>query len=38
MASGFDPRGSSAAEFAELIRAEVEKWRPVVVKSGARPD
>jgi tripartite-type tricarboxylate transporter receptor subunit TctC len=38
MASGFDPRGSSAAEFAVLIRAEVEKWRPVVVKSGARPD
>lgn len=36
--AGFEPRSSSSGEFATLIRAEVEKWRPIVKMSGATPD
>ena len=36
--AGFEPRASTAAEFAALVRAEMEKWRPVVLESGATPD
>lgn len=37
-AAGFEPKASSAAEFAALVREEIEKWRPIVKISGATPD
>lgn len=36
--AGFEPRSSSSREFATLIRAEMEKWGPIVKMSGATPD
>lgn len=38
IAAGFEPQASSAAEFAALVREEIEKWRPIVKVSGATPD
>jgi tripartite-type tricarboxylate transporter receptor subunit TctC len=36
--AGFEPKSSTTAAFARLLREEMEKWRPVVEMSGARPD
>lgn len=36
--AGFEPKSSSQADFAKLVREEIEKWRPVVKMSGATPD
>jgi len=36
--AGFEPKSSTSAEFARLVREEVEKWRPIVKASGATPD
>jgi tripartite-type tricarboxylate transporter receptor subunit TctC len=38
VAAGFEPKASTSAEFAALVREEIEKWRPVVKMSGATPD
>jgi tripartite-type tricarboxylate transporter receptor subunit TctC len=35
---GADPAGGSAEQFAALIRAEFQRWAPVVRDSGARVD
>ena len=35
---GAEPLSGSSAEFAALIRAETEKWRKVIVVSGARAE
>jgi tripartite-type tricarboxylate transporter receptor subunit TctC len=35
---GMEPVGSTPAEFAALIRAEMAKWAPVVKASGAKAD
>lgn len=37
-AAGLDPVGGSIAAFAALIRAESEKWAPVIRRTGARID
>jgi len=37
-AEGAEPLGGSSADFAALIKAETEKWRKVVLSSGARAD
>ncbi len=36
--AGFEPRSSSGAELAKLIRDETEKWRPIIKASGARAE
>jgi tripartite-type tricarboxylate transporter receptor subunit TctC len=36
--AGFEPKSSTQADFAKLIRDEMEKWRPVVKMSGATAD
>jgi len=36
--AGFEPKSSTQAAFAKLVREELEKWRPVVKMSGATPD
>jgi tripartite-type tricarboxylate transporter receptor subunit TctC len=36
--AGFEPKSSTQAEFAKLVREEIEKWRPVVKTSGATAD
>ena len=36
--AGFEPQASTSAEFAALVRDEIEKWRPIVKLSGAKPD
>jgi tripartite-type tricarboxylate transporter receptor subunit TctC len=36
--AGFEPQASTSAEFAALVREEIEKWRPIVKLSGATPD
>ena len=38
MEAGFEPRSSTPAAFAKLVREEIEKWRPIVKMSGATPD
>ena len=35
---GASPVGNSAAEFAAFVRADVDRWAPVVRQSGATPD
>jgi tripartite-type tricarboxylate transporter receptor subunit TctC len=35
---GAEPVGSSPAEFAQFVRAEIDKWARVVKTSGARLD
>jgi tripartite-type tricarboxylate transporter receptor subunit TctC len=35
---GASPAPSSAADFAAFVRADVERWAPIVKQSGARPD
>jgi tripartite-type tricarboxylate transporter receptor subunit TctC len=35
---GMDPVGSTPAEFAAFLRAEIDKWAPVVRASGARAE
>ena len=37
-AQGAEPVGSTPREFAALINAEIEKWRKVVVATGAKAD
>jgi tripartite-type tricarboxylate transporter receptor subunit TctC len=37
-AEGAEPLSGTPADFAALIRAETEKWRRVIVASGARAD
>jgi len=34
----FDPAGSSPAQLARLISAGQEKWGPIVMESGFRPE
>ena len=36
--AGFEPKSSTQADFAKLVREEIEKWRPLVKMSGATPD
>jgi len=38
MEAGFDPKSSTSAAFAKLVKDEIEKWRPIVKMSGATPD
>jgi tripartite-type tricarboxylate transporter receptor subunit TctC len=38
IANGFEPQASTPEAFARLVKEEMEKWRPVVQRSGARPD
>jgi tripartite-type tricarboxylate transporter receptor subunit TctC len=38
MEAGFEPKSSSAEAFAKLVREEIDKWRPIVRQSGAKPD
>jgi tripartite-type tricarboxylate transporter receptor subunit TctC len=35
---GADPVGSTPQEFADYMRAETAKWRPLVTASGATVD
>jgi len=35
---GASPAPSSVSEFAAFVRADVERWAPIVRQSGARPD
>jgi tripartite-type tricarboxylate transporter receptor subunit TctC len=35
---GFEPVGSSPAEFAAQLAAEIAKWKRVVAETGVRPD
>jgi tripartite-type tricarboxylate transporter receptor subunit TctC len=35
---GAMPVGNSATEFAAFVRADVQRWAPIVKQSGARPD
>ena len=36
--AGFEPKSSTSAEFAKLVRDEITKWAPIVKMSGATPD
>jgi tripartite-type tricarboxylate transporter receptor subunit TctC len=36
--AGFEPQSSTSAAFAELVRDEIGKWRPIVKMSGATAD
>jgi tripartite-type tricarboxylate transporter receptor subunit TctC len=36
-ALGFEPIGSSPEEFADRIRAEIEKWAKVIRAAGLAP-
>jgi tripartite-type tricarboxylate transporter receptor subunit TctC len=36
--AGFEPRSSTSAVLARLVREEIEKWRPIVKMSGATAD
>jgi tripartite-type tricarboxylate transporter receptor subunit TctC len=38
MEAGFEPKGSTSAAFAKLVREELAKWAPMVKMSGATPD
>ena len=35
---GADPAGGSAAEFAQFVRREYDKWKVIMRESGARPE
>lgn len=35
---GASPVGNSAAEFAAFVRADIDRWAPIVRQSGATPD
>ena len=35
---GMDPVGSSPEAFGAFLRAEIDKWAPVVRASGAKPE
>src|SRR5262249_19186154 len=35
---GLDPVGSPPADCAKFVRADIERWAPVVKAGGARPD
>jgi tripartite-type tricarboxylate transporter receptor subunit TctC len=35
---GLEPVGGSSAECARLVKADIERWAPVVKAGGARPD
>lgn len=35
---GADPVGGSPAQFAQFVQCEYEKWKTIVVESGARAD
>ena len=35
---GADPAGGTAAEFAQFVRREYDKWKVIVRESGARPE
>jgi len=37
-AAGLEPVGGSAADFARLMRAENERWGPIIKRAGARVD
>ena len=37
-AAGLEPVGGSAEAFAALIRAEADKWGPIIRRTGARVD
>ena len=37
-AQGAEPVGSSPEEFKLFVKAEIEKWELVIVKSGAKVD
>ncbi len=37
-AEGAAPVGNSAAEFAAFVRADIDRWAPIVRQSGATPD
>lgn len=37
-AAGLDPVGGSATDFVALIRAEAEKWAPIIRRTGIRID
>jgi len=36
--AGFEPRSSTSAAFAKLVREEIAKWAPIVKMSGATAD
>jgi len=36
--AGFEPVGSSPAEFAALQRAEIERWGGLIRRLGIRPE
>ena len=36
--AGFEPKSSTSAEFAKLVREEIAKWAPIVKMSGATAD
>ncbi len=38
MEAGFEPKSSSSAELAKLVREEMGKWAPIVRRSGATAD
>jgi tripartite-type tricarboxylate transporter receptor subunit TctC len=38
IANGFEPQSSTPEQLGNLVREEIEKWRPIVRKSGATPD
>jgi tripartite-type tricarboxylate transporter receptor subunit TctC len=35
---GLEPVGGTAADCAKLVKADIERWAPVVKAGGARPD
>ena len=35
---GADPAGGTAAEFAQFVRREYDKWKVIVRESGALPE
>ena len=35
---GFEPTGTTPAEFAKVIQAEITKWKHVIETSGATPE
>ena len=35
---GVEPAGSTPAAFDAIVRADIQKWAPVVQSSGALPD
>ena len=37
-AQGAEPVGSSPEEFKAFVKAEIDKWEQVIIKSGAKMD